>query len=76
MQKKPISIAVLNHKGGVGKTATVSGLASGLKQINPNYKILIIDADEQANIKTIFLNLQNWMKKIRNFILKVSVHLM
>lgn len=54
MQKKPISIAVLNHKGGVGKTATVSGLASGLKQINPNYKILIIDADEQANIKTIF----------------------
>lgn len=54
MQKKPISIAVLNHKGGVGKTATVSGLASGLKQINPDYKILIIDADEQANIKTIF----------------------
>ena len=46
--------SVLNHKGGVGKTATVSGLASGLKQINPNYKILIIDADEQANIKTIF----------------------
>jgi len=54
MQRKPISIAVLNHKGGVGKTATVSGLASGLKQTNPNYKILIIDADEQANIKTIF----------------------
>lgn len=52
--KKPVSIAILNHKGGVGKTATVSGLASGLKQINSNYKILIIDADEQANIKTIF----------------------
>lgn len=54
MMKKPVSIAILNHKGGVGKTATVSGLASGLKQINSNYKILIIDADEQANIKTIF----------------------
>jgi len=54
MQKRPVSIAVLNHKGGVGKTATVAGLASGLKQINPKFKILIVDADEQANIKTIF----------------------
>lgn len=54
MHKRPVSIAVLNHKGGVGKTATVAGLASGLKQINPNFKILIVDADEQANIKTIF----------------------
>jgi len=54
MHKRSVSIAVLNHKGGVGKTATVAGLASGLKQINPNFKILIVDADEQANIKTIF----------------------
>jgi chromosome partitioning protein len=54
MQKQPVTIAVLNHKGGVGKTATVSGLASGLQHINPDVRILIVDADEQANIKTIF----------------------
>ncbi len=51
---RPISIAVLNHKGGVGKTATVSGLISGIKANQPNAKILVVDADEQANIKTIF----------------------
>lgn len=51
---RPISIAVLNHKGGVGKTATVSGLVSGIKNHLPEAKILVVDADEQANIKTIF----------------------
>jgi chromosome partitioning protein len=54
MDKKTVSIAVLNHKGGVAKTATTSGLASGLITLNPDLKILIIDADEQSNIKTIF----------------------
>jgi chromosome partitioning protein len=51
---KPTSIAVLNHKGGVGKTATVSGLISGIQNHLPRAKILVVDADEQANIKTIF----------------------
>jgi chromosome partitioning protein len=54
MDKKPVSIAILNHKGGVGKTATVAGLASALTHLYPTKKVLIVDADEQANIKTIF----------------------
>ncbi len=47
-------IAILNHKGGVAKTATASGLASAISVLEPNKKILIIDADEQANLKTVF----------------------
>lgn len=52
--KKPIIISVLCHKGGVAKTSTTTALADALAQKNPNAKILIIDCDEQANIKTIF----------------------
>jgi len=51
---KPIIIAVMCHKGGTGKTATVSGLADAIVQTHPNKKVLIIDCDEQSNIKTIF----------------------
>lgn len=47
-------IAVLNHKGGVGKTATTSCLASAISVLEPKKRILIIDADEQANLKTVF----------------------
>jgi chromosome partitioning protein len=51
---EPIVIAILNHKGGVAKTATASGLASAISILEPKKKILIIDADEQANLKTVF----------------------
>lgn len=54
MKSRPKIISILNHKGGVGKTGTVAGLASALSTFNPKKKILIIDSDEQANIKTIF----------------------
>lgn len=47
-------IAVLNHKGGVGKTSTTASLASAISTLEPQKKILIIDADEQANLKTVF----------------------
>ncbi len=56
--KKPVILAVMCHKGGTGKTTTVSGLADALA--NSGKKILIVDADEQSNIKTIFgIKLQN-----------------
>lgn len=53
-KKKPISVAILNHKGGVGKTATATGYASAITVLEPDAKILLIDADEQANLKTVF----------------------
>lgn len=46
------AIVVMCHKGGAGKTTTVNALAGYFSQLG--MKVLIIDADEQANIKTLF----------------------
>ena len=52
--KKPTVIAVLCHKGGVAKTSTTTALADALVQRDPKTRVLLLDCDEQANIKTIF----------------------
>ncbi len=56
--KTPTILAVMCHKGGTGKTTTTLGLADGFAASGK--KVLIIDADEQSNVKTIFgIKLQN-----------------
>ncbi|MGK5088466.1 ParA family protein [Bdellovibrionota bacterium FG-2] len=52
--RRPTVIAVLCHKGGVAKTTTAVALADSLAADNPTAKILILDCDEQANVKTLF----------------------
>ena len=41
-------IAVINHKGGVGKTATTANLGAALKM--RGHKVLLVDMDAQANL--------------------------
>lgn len=41
-------VAIINRKGGVGKTATAHALGSGL--IRKGYKVLFIDMDSQTNL--------------------------
>lgn len=45
-------IAVINNKGGVGKSTTVCSLASLLEMANR--KVLVIDADPQGNTSQVF----------------------
>lgn len=50
--KKPISLAVANLKGGVGKTTTVASLAYILGQ--KGYKVLAVDTDSQCNLTSLY----------------------
>ena len=44
----PQTIAVINRRGGVGKTATAHALGSGL--IQRGFKVLFVDLDSQSNL--------------------------
>ena len=56
-EKKMKLIAITNQKGGVGKTTTSTSIAKGLA--DKGHKVLIIDADQQANATDIVANIGN-----------------
>lgn len=61
------TISLLNFKGGVGKTTLAVNLAAGLaNSTNPEgepYKVLLIDADAQANASVYMLG-EYWRREI------------
>lgn len=48
------SIALFNHKGGVGKTTLTINIADAMADLG--YKILIVDADPQCNLTSFYLS--------------------
>ena len=65
-------VAVVNNKGGVGKTATVQSLASGMVRLNHNLRILVIDLDPQCNLSSLFGVRDNEYDNIYNAMCKQS----
>lgn len=51
----PVIVSCVNYKGGVGKTTLMATLASTLAE-RYSKKVLMIDADPQANLTEVFLN--------------------
>jgi chromosome partitioning protein len=47
-------IALANHKGGASKTTTTANLGAAFAMAPLNKRVLLIDADPQANLSTIF----------------------
>ena len=43
-------LAVVNNKGGVGKTTTVQSLAAAMVREHPEWRVLVIDLDPQGNL--------------------------
>lgn len=43
-------VAVVNNKGGVGKTTTVQNLAAGIVRLNKHLRVLVVDLDPQCNL--------------------------
>lgn len=52
------TIAVINYKGGVGKTTLVANMATGLAR--DGYKVLMIDLDPQASLTFSFMSPDYW----------------
>jgi chromosome partitioning protein len=50
-------IAVTNQKGGVGKTTVSVNLSAGLARHLPQARVLLVDADPQANATAVFLGI-------------------
>jgi len=52
--KHPRTIAVVNYKGGVGKTTATFFLGAQVAHHEPKKKVLIVDIDAQCSLTTVF----------------------
>lgn len=47
-------LAIVNHKGGVGKTTTVQSLAAAIVRMDKSKRVLAIDMDSQMHLSLLF----------------------
>ena len=66
-------IAVMNQKGGCGKTTTVVNTATSLAVMGKS--VLVVDMDPQANATTSFGIDKNELKKLQ-FLLLLRIYLL
>lgn len=53
-ERHPRSMAVINYKGGVGKTTATFFLGAQIAQTHPKKSVLIVDIDAQCSLTTVF----------------------
>ena len=58
----PVTISLINLKGGVGKTTLTVALAEFLT-LEHNFKVLVIDLDPQTNATVSLMNEYEWKKQ-------------
>ena len=66
--KPPTILTITQRKGGVGKTTTTLNLASVLAEMN--YRVLIVDLDDQQNTTRSVSSLVESTKTIEDLLLK------
>ena len=65
---KPITIAIANHKGGVGKTTSVASIGAALAIRGK--RVLLIDLDAQQNLSFTLAHIEEPEKSIYDSLVK------
>ena len=69
---KPVTVAIMNQKGGCGKTTTVVNLSAALAL--RGYRILVVDMDPQAHASLGFgIRLEEFHRSIYDFLVNPDV---
>lgn len=65
-----IKIAIINLKGGVGKSVTTCNVSALLPELKPDTKVLVVDLDKQANTTKFFQQLNYDVPAVSDVLLR------